>query len=140
MMLKIGVVLAVAVLAAATASMAQASVPPLAPGSDWCGQAAGTCDSSSTYVECSDGSVWAIPSDWDSDGYGEAMCNGDYSVLVQPPPLTQLSQTSDGGTDVGLGADSDMAPNPSQYGTEVRCPDGSIWAVPKGVAFVCPAA
>jgi hypothetical protein len=94
-----------------------------------------------TYVECSDGTVWAIPSDWDADGYGEAMCGGDYSVLVQTTYTTQSDGgTGDEGSDVGLGADSQMAPDPSQYRTEVRCPDGSIWAVPIGVSFVCPAA
>jgi hypothetical protein len=135
---KLLLVTAVIAVSFIAVGAARADVPPLPPGTDWCGQA--TCDSSMAYVECSDGSIWAIEQDWDVDGFGEAMCNGDYAVLVAPPDFTSLGgEVPSSGIDVGLGADPNMAPDPSQYGTEVRCPDGSVWAVPIGDDFICPA-
>jgi hypothetical protein len=131
--------LTVLALAFAAAGAARADVPSLPPGSGWCGEA-GTCETSMSYVECSDGSIWAIDQSWDADGFGDAMCNGDFALLADSPGYTTLGDAPSSGVDVGLGADSKMAPDPTQYGTEVRCPDGSIWAVPKGDDFVCPAA
>jgi hypothetical protein len=141
-MLKIGVLLAVAVCAAAaTAGTARASVPPLAAGTDWCGYAEGTCDTSMIYVECSDGTVWALDQSWDVGSFGEAICGGEYAVL-SPPAFTTQSQDSEG-DQTGEGdfsLSTNMAPDPTQYATEVQCPNGEIWAVASGDDFVCPAA
>jgi len=62
---------------------------------------------------------------------------------LPPPPVSEPEGPSPlpdtGGVDVGLGADPNIAPDPALYSTEVRCPDGSIWAVAIDDPFVCPA-
>jgi hypothetical protein len=152
--IKIGILLVVVALAAAAAGAARADVPSLPAGSSWCGEAdAAACDVTATYVECSDGTVWVVdPTVLDADSFGAEFCDGDYSVLQ--PDTTNDTNSSDsgdgssstldvaatGGTDVGFGADPNIAPDPTQYVTEIQCPDGSIWAVASGDDFVCPAA
>lgn len=132
---RLGVVLAVAVCAvAAAAGTARADT------SSWCGQA--TCDASSTlYIACSDGTVWALDPEWaDADTYGQVFCDGSYSVLQPPDPSDQGDNTGDGGNAGTFDLSASMAPDPSLYITEVQCPNGQIWAVASGDDFVCPAA
>ena len=154
MKVKIGILLAVAALAVAAAGAARADVPALPAGSGWCGEADAACDVNLNYVECSDGSVWVVdPSLIDADSFGADICGGDYTVLA--PDTTNTTDNSGGdtgssnppfdasatgGTDVGFGADPSIDPDPTQYVTEIQCPDGSIWAVASGDDFVCPAA
>jgi hypothetical protein len=150
---KIGILLAVAALAVVAAGSARADVPALPSGLGWCGQAELACDTTQSYVECADGSVWVVdPSLIDADSFGTEICGGDYSVL-QPAtsnstesagtpndgtaPTLDVAKT--GGTNVGFGADPNIDPDPYQYVTEIKCPDGSIWAVAAGDNFVCPA-
>lgn len=132
----IGVVLAVAACAAIAAGSARAG------STDWCGQAEGTCDTSLTYVQCSDGSSWVLDSTWSPDAFGEEFCDGNYTI-PSPPSFTQQSYDSDG-TDQTSASDfslaSNMDPDPAQYVTEVQCPSGQVWAVADGDGFVCPAA
>jgi hypothetical protein len=150
--LKIGILLAVVALAAAAAGAARADVPSLPAGSGWCGEADVACDSTQTYIECSDGTVWVVdPTLVDADSFGAEFCGGDYAVL-QPGTSNTTDTTGDGsstpsldvaatgGTDVGFGADPNIVPDQTEYVTEIQCPDGSIWAVAAGDAFVCPAA
>lgn len=137
----IGAVLAVAACAAAIAAGAARADD----NTGWCGYAGGTCDSSQTYVQCSDGTVWVLDQSWSVASFGETFCGGDYTVL-QPPAFTQLSSDQGGGDPGGddggntLSLATNMAPDPLAYVTEIQCSDGLIWAVASGDAFVCPAA
>jgi hypothetical protein len=131
----IGVVLAMAACAAIAAGSARAG------STDWCGQAEGTCDTSLTYVQCSDGTAWVLDSTWSPDVFGEEFCDGGYSVLT-PPAFTE--QSDDSGNDQTSASDfslaSNMNPDPANYVTEVQCPSGQVWAVADSDSFVCPAA
>jgi hypothetical protein len=128
------VLLAVAAFAAAAAGAARAD-------GGWCGQAEGTCDTSATYIHCSDGSVWVLDSSSTADDLGETLCDGDWTLLQPPAPD---DSSSNDGSFAQLGLDTavspGMAPDPTQYSGEVVCPDGSIWAVAIGDDFICPAA
>jgi len=142
--LKIGIVLAVAAFAAVAAGSARAT-SQLQFG------AADDSTSGTITMICADGTQWVFPDDsyFDAETFGAVFCDGNYTI-VQPVDSTtngsndngggSEAATSSGGTDVGFGADQNMAPDPSQYTTEVQCPDGSIWAVASGDDFVCPAA
>jgi len=98
------------------------------------------------YVECfdADGVDWFVPVELVEHAAPDA-CNPlvaegplpPPSLPDEPPPSETPADT--GGVDVGLGADPNIAPDPSLYATEIRCPDGSIWAVAIGDEFVCPA-
>ncbi|MFL5909012.1 MAG: hypothetical protein ACJ768_00350 [Gaiellaceae bacterium] len=137
MKLAFALLLVVAALMAAGAAQADG----------WCGESSdAACQVGMAYVECVDGTVWLLdPALVDVDTFGETMCEGGYTVL-EPPPATPPDapgpdggpQWDPGGTDVGFAADPNMDPDPSLYGTEVQCPDGSIWAVAIGDRFVCP--
>jgi hypothetical protein len=98
------------------------------------------------YVECFDaaGTDWFVPIDL-VERADPAACSPLIAAgpLPPTPPLPDESTAPEpapdtGGVDVGLDADPNMAPDPSLYATEVRCPDGSIWAVATGDPFVCP--
>src|SRR5437763_15054775 len=132
----IGVALVVAALAAVATGAARASA-----GTDWCGLAEGLCDTSMTYLECSDGSVWVLDQTWSPEEFGEQACEGGYSVLA-PPAFTQ--QSDEPGNDQmsarDFGLAWNMTPDPANYATEIQCPIGQVWAVAKGEDFVCPAA
>ena len=163
MKLKIAALLALAALSVVAAGTARADVPAVQPGDAWCGESSdAACQSSMLYVECADGTIWlADPAYTDADTIGQVVCAGDYTSLQPAPPATDDSagdSTDDstdtqaappedqsfslgGGTDVGMDASSTMAPDPTQYATEVQCPDGTMWAVAFGDdTFVCPAA
>jgi hypothetical protein len=135
-MFKVGVMLAVAASAvAATAGVARAS------STGWCGYAEGTCDTSMTYVECSDGTVWALDQSWSVDAFAATVCGSNYTIL-QPSASTAPSDESGGDqtSESDFSLSSSMAPDPSQYLTEVQCSNGQIWAVASDDDFVCPAA
>jgi hypothetical protein len=91
---------------------------------------------------CTDGQTWVLdPTVVDVTTFGDALCLGDFDVVIPTASASPEDPADDdgtGGVDVGLGADPTMDPDPSLYGTEVLCPDGSIWAVPIGESFVCP--
>ena len=144
MKLRIGIVLAVAAFAVVAAGSARATTQ-LRLG------AADNSTSGTITMICADGTQWVFPDDsyFDAQTFGDVFCDGNFTI-VQPVDSTtngsndngggnDVAATS-GGTDVGFGADSNMAPDPSLYTTEVQCPDGSIWAVASGDDFVCPAA
>jgi hypothetical protein len=105
----------------------------------WCGETAdAACQPSLAYVECADGTVWVVdPALADPGAFGEEMCQGGYTLL-QPPPGDPPPAAAPPAADVGFGADPDMDPDPALYVGEVRCPDGSIWAVARGDDFACP--
>jgi hypothetical protein len=93
-------------------------------------------------VRCADGTMWVLDP-VDVDSVGLLLCAGEY-VLVEELDATGTTPDDSAapsvGVDVGFGADPNMDPDPAEYGTEVRCPDGTVWAVPIGDDFVCPAA
>ena len=117
---KIGALLAVLVLAAAASGAARASGPD------------------TIYVECFDlgGAAWIVPQEL-VDDFGGSSCD-PLATQMPAPPVPRGPVRATGGVDVGLGADPNIAPDPDLYATEVRCPDGAIWAVAKGDDFVCP--
>jgi len=131
---RLGTTLAVAALAVAFASAAQAdNTPPP--------------DGTTVSIECSDGTVWTVDSSWTPDSLGQLVCDGGYTI-VQPDATTNSgsgdssspASPSDGGIDLSLDAGSNIAPDPVEYVTDVQCPNGQIWAVASGDDFVCPAA
>jgi len=114
----------------------------------------GTTDTT-VWVQCADGTVWVIDTtEMNPDDFGAAVCADGYTVYSYDPSLYSsdpgatgsgtgdnggdVGSSLDGGTNVGLGADPNMAPDPTLYSTEVQCPDGSIWAVATGDDFTCP--
>ena len=131
---KILVLLAVAALAVAAAGSARAdnAAPP-----------------ATVTIQCSDGTVWVIdPTDMDVATFGDAICDG-YVVLPQDPASDTATGTDTGTadatstSDIGLGdfsLSATMSPDPTQYVTEIQCPNGQVWAVASGDDFVCPAA
>jgi hypothetical protein len=95
------------------------------------------------YVECfdADGIDWYVPVELVEQSDPTA-CNPLIAEgpLPAPPPTDEEAPPPDtGGTDVGFDSDPNIAPDPSLYSTEVRCPDGSVWAIAIGDPFICPA-
>jgi hypothetical protein len=98
-------------------------------------------------IQCSDGTVWVLdPTVMDVASFGDAICDG-YVVVPQDPASDTgtgtYSADAAGTSDIGLGdfsLSSAMAPDPTQYVTEIQCPNGQVWAVASGDDFVCPAA
>jgi hypothetical protein len=113
------------------------------------GSARAADDPDDIYAQCfdADGNDWFVPPGL-VDTFDWSSCVPLAVLLPGPPPTDgQNVDAGDpdppvetgGGGEGGAGADPKIAPDPDLYATEVRCPDGSIWAVAKGDDFVCPA-
>jgi len=163
--LKIVALLAFAALSVVAAGTARAdSAAPAPDGSAVCStDALFACDTPPLYVECYvDGAAVDVQPGDDID---TSTCDPLFIAYPDPPqqptdagtqqPTDDGTYTAtgtstvdlpvgydpaSGGMDVGLGFDPNINPDPSQYGTEIQCPDGSVWAVAIGDQFVCPAA
>jgi len=105
------------------------------------------------YMTCTDGTTYTIDtSEYDPDALAPYLCPDGYTVsdsppqtpdASSPPPTADnsgggVSPTPDPGVDVGLDAPSNQQPDPTEYSTQVECPDGTIWAVAIGDTFTCP--